>query len=352
MNGNSTTPVPDTVQTLPFHWYHDEGIFKRERAAIFDREWLPLGPTQQLRDTGDWFATELTGASLISVKNQHDKVSVFHNVCRHRGAPIVDQDCGNSRRFVCPYHGWVYETDGRLAAAAGFECDPTTHGLIEVACEVWNGMVWACLDPEPRPLSSWLGDVLTVASRFRPTDAFEYETSICNRIAVNWKTYGDNSAEGYHLEYVHPALNATMTGNTGIKACENGEFVGFDVSYRGEGETPSDPDPTPGFWIYKFPGILLHFSATSFNLERVTPISANEIMLTRWFWFATEIDSAARRQVIEASNQVMSEDIDICKRVQKNLVNGRLEHGLVSKTREPGTVFFQQLVRNRLQQPG
>lgn len=341
--------MTDTIKTLPFNWYYDERIFEQEKAAIFDREWLPLGPVQQLQNPGDWFSTELTAASLIAVKTQNGEIHVFHNICRHRGASIVDQLCGNNRRFVCPYHGWVYELDGRLAAAPGFDCDAEKYGLLAVTSEVWNGVLWACLDSQPHSLSSWLGDVTDVALRFRNVDSFDFETSISNRVAINWKTYGDNSAEGYHLEYVHPALNAAMVAGTTIKAFENGEFVGFDVRYHIDGDRTSESGSTPGFWIYKFPGILLHFSNSSFNLERVTPISATEIALTRWFWFAPDVDEITRSKTIEASNQVMSEDIDICRRVQKNLITGRLRHGLVSKTREPGTAYIQQLVRDRLE---
>jgi len=328
VNYRSATSTSEIVTSLPANWYCDDAIFNREKKLIFDREWLPLGPVDRLREIGDWFSTELTSASVIVSKSgpATDDIRVFHNVCRHRSAPIVDQDCGHSRRFVCPYHGWVYEID------------------VAIRSTIWNGVVWACLSEETSSLHDWLGEVLSIASRFSSVDTLEYETVLCDSIAVNWKTYGDNSAEGYHLNFIHPALASSIAANSDIRACSNGEFVGFDIQYK----TAENDDGDAGFWIYKFPGVLLHFSAHSFNLERVTPISANQIQLTRWFWFRKEVDQAVRDETIDASNQVMSEDIAICKKVQRNLNNGRMPRGVLSATREPGTVYLQQLVKQRL----
>jgi phenylpropionate dioxygenase-like ring-hydroxylating dioxygenase large terminal subunit len=42
-------------------------------------------------------------------------VRAFANICRHRGAPVA-QGCGNARAFVCPYHGWTYDGQGKLLA--------------------------------------------------------------------------------------------------------------------------------------------------------------------------------------------------------------------------------------------
>jgi len=344
------TPTSEIVTSLPANWYHDDAIFEREKKLIFDQEWLPLGPVDRLRETGDWFSTELTSASVIVTKSgpATADIRVFHNICRHRSAPIVDQDCGHSRRFVCPYHGWVYEIDvaAEQPATDNRDCHSFRSGLLAIRNTIWNGIVWACLSEETGSLHDWLGEVSSIAGRFNSVDTLEYETVLSDRVAVNWKTYGDNSAEGYHLNFVHPALASSIAGNSDIRACSNGEFVGFDIKYRSAENGDGDSDA--GFWIYKFPGVLLHFSTRSFNLERVTPVSANEIQLTRWFWFRNDVDQADRDETIDASTQVMSEDIAICQKVQRNLNNGRMHRGVLSATREPGTVYLQQLIKQRL----
>lgn len=345
--------ILNTVKSLPAHWYHDRRVFELEKTEIFDKEWLPLGPVQQLGKPGDWFVSELTGAALIVVRTEDDSVRVFHNICRHRGSTIVDQLCGNNRRFVCPYHGWVYALNGALVSAPGLDCSGAEFGLRSLATTIWNGVVWASISEQPPDWTDWLGDIAKIAERFVDFSAFDYETTSTNDIAINWKTYGDNSAEGYHLEYIHPALNASLKKGSNIDTYENGQFVGFDINYRGDDHPGTDGDNArPGFWIYKFPGILLHFSNSSFNIERVTPTSANSIRLSRWFWFAADVDQSTRQQTIQESNQVMSEDISICQRVQKNLDNGHMQHGLLSRDREPGTIYMQEIIRDRLTTAG
>jgi|GEM_PF-219681 len=354
---------PDVVPSIPASWYHDPEIFEREKNLIFDREWIPLGPVAMLPNIGDWLVAKLTGASVLVTKTATGggDIKAFHNVCRHRGAPIVDQPRGNSRRFVCPYHGWVYELDGTLKSAPGFEvavagtkedrraggdaCDSYNTGLLPVRSEIWNGVVWACLSESTRDLHDWLGDIPAIATQFTSVDSFEYETVLRDCVDINWKAYADNSAEGYHLEYIHPELAASITANSNIRSYTNGQFVGFDIEYMAN---EKQENCSKGFWIYKFPGVLLHFSDHSFNLERVTPISASQILLSRWFWFDKSIDRKTRAKTIASSNQVMAEDIDICKKVQQSLRNGRIERGVLSKSREPGTVYMQQLVEQRL----
>ncbi|NIN34062.1 MAG: Rieske 2Fe-2S domain-containing protein, partial [Gammaproteobacteria bacterium] len=43
-----------------------------------------------------------------------NKIYVNVNACRHRGTVVCNEESGNTRFFVCPYHGWSYKRDGTL----------------------------------------------------------------------------------------------------------------------------------------------------------------------------------------------------------------------------------------------
>ena len=45
-----------------------------------------------------------------------ERIVAFHNVCRHRGARLLDGHGHCPGNIVCPYHGWSYRQDGTLAA--------------------------------------------------------------------------------------------------------------------------------------------------------------------------------------------------------------------------------------------
>jgi hypothetical protein len=129
---------------------------------------------------------------------------------------------------------------------------------------------------------------------------------------------------------------------------DDGQFVGFDVSYSGGADVSR---AGKGFWIYKFPGLLLHFAEYAFNAESVFPLDANTIRLQRWFWSHSQearargVDTATIRP---NSERVIDEDIAICERVQQNLASGVYPGGQLSPGQEAGTIFFQQQVRAAL----
>jgi choline monooxygenase len=210
-------------------------------------------------------------------------------------------------------------------------------------------MVFACLDEQAPALADWLGDIVAIAANYDPTARMNFDGTVEKRAQCNWKTYGDNSCEGYHVGMVHGAIGSSMQRESvSIDTYDNGQFVGFDVTY-GEGRDQSRAGR--GFWIYKFPGLLLHFAEYAFNAETVLPLAAQRIELRRWFF--CDAKAAAAHQVEPASiqpasEQVMDEDITICEAVQRNLAAGVYPGGRLSPRQEPGTVYFQQLVRDAL----
>lgn len=85
----------------------------------------------------------------------------FHNVCRHRGFPVVDPTAENAAEvaetkgkrsiLACMYHGWKYNMDGTLFRAPHFQevsgFDPKAHGLFPLRVHVdRNGFVYANAD--------------------------------------------------------------------------------------------------------------------------------------------------------------------------------------------------------------
>ena len=62
------------------------------------------------------------GETIVITRQADGGVAAFHNVCMHRGPSFVTELKGcKARRFTCPYHGWVYDTTGKLVGV------PETH---------------------------------------------------------------------------------------------------------------------------------------------------------------------------------------------------------------------------------
>ena len=225
--------------------------------------------------------------------------------------------------------------------------DKAEYSLFPINISVWNGMVFASIGRDAPSLLEWLGEIAEVAKPFPEVARMEPLSTLEKSGNTNWKCYGDNSCEGYHVGLVHKSLNSSMDQDAvTIRCYENGKFIGFDVTYHASAADPSRRGK--GLWIYKFPGLLLHFSENTFNAECVIPVDVGKINLKRWFWSLpkeqTTLDVDPREAVSSASI-VMDEDLEICERVFENLSAGVYRSGVLSPQDEPGTQYFQQLVR-------
>lgn len=350
----SNTPIANThtsrtVESLPASWYYHEDVFRSEQKNIFEKNWTFIADCAEVAGPGQFVTATIAGQAIVIVRTPQGELKGFLNLCRHRASTLCTENNGTLTQFTCPYHAWSYALDGELKHAPGFNMgeDVTAekYSLIPIRVDSWNGLVFACLHRECASLEEWLGDIVDIAKNYPAISEMSFETTCRDEGGINWKNYSDNSAEGYHFSTIHPALDATLVGKqTRIAPCENGKFVGFEVAYK-DGDTESG---SPGFWIYKFPGLLLHFSMNSFNIERVIAVTPQTTIMQRWFWFKPSMDKQERKQVIEFSDQVMEEDIGICTRVQKNLEGGVYQTGLLSVQREPGTIAFQKWVKDAL----
>ncbi len=55
------------------------------------------------------------GEDPIIVARQKDgSIKAFLQPVRYRSMRVSFADCGNTRAFTCPYHGWSYGIDGSL----------------------------------------------------------------------------------------------------------------------------------------------------------------------------------------------------------------------------------------------
>ena len=96
--------------------YTDPDLFELEMERIFGRAWLFVGHESQVPQAGDYITTELGRQPVIMVRHRDGNVNVLLNRCTHRGAKVVNERKGNAARLTCCYHGWSFDTDGRLAA--------------------------------------------------------------------------------------------------------------------------------------------------------------------------------------------------------------------------------------------
>jgi len=200
---------PTSAGLIPKSRYLDPAFLRLELDHVFACSWLCAGPVAALDRAGDYFTFEVGDESVLVVR-QVDGVKAFHNACAHRGRLLRDPGMGHVGSFRCPYHLWEYGLDGRLVARPETEQFEACAAMQEVhlrdvACEVWGGLVWLCLAPQPEPLLEFLGPV---AERLAAYSLEEYALVEDQTVVLpcNWKVGVDAFNEAYHLRAVHAQL--------------------------------------------------------------------------------------------------------------------------------------------------
>ena len=123
---------------LPAKRFSSRDFAALEAERLWPRVWQFACRERALPDAGDWQSFDVLGQSIVVVRQADGALRAFHNACPHQGNRLVDGS-GNARRFVCNYHCWSFELDGRLQEIpdrADFSnLDDADYGLCEVRAE-------------------------------------------------------------------------------------------------------------------------------------------------------------------------------------------------------------------------
>src|SRR5580658_9558713 len=128
-------------------FYTSPEVFEADLRLIFGRHWIYVGVEPEIPQSGDVMTVEIGTASVLIVRDEDDRIHAFHNVCRHRGARLVQTTHSNVGNLVCPYHAWTYGLDGKLRFAnhMGRDFDKSCHGLKPVHVRSISGLLFICL---------------------------------------------------------------------------------------------------------------------------------------------------------------------------------------------------------------
>ncbi|HUD72240.1 MAG TPA: aromatic ring-hydroxylating dioxygenase subunit alpha [Dongiaceae bacterium] len=226
----------DEATTLPGRYYHDPAILREELRLIFDEMWLCIGRSEDLANPGDFVTRSIGPESVVATRDGAGALHAFHNVCRHRGARIVDAARGSGlARFQCPYHSWTYDLTGALKSAPHMEevqgFDRSRYPLHRVRLAEWDGFLFVTLSPRTPPLEQHLGEMAGYFDRYR-IGGLRRARAMTYSVAANWKTLCENYSECYHCFLVHPQLNRVSHYRSGQIDLINPATVGGYMELR------------------------------------------------------------------------------------------------------------------------
>lgn len=197
--------------------YRDPLVFEREIERIFEGGWVFVAHTSQVPQPHDFLATQVGRAPVLLMRDGNGALDCFYNTCPHKGAQVVARTAGRRRVHACPYHGWSFDSGGRMIAikdraagayAPGF--DELSHDLRRVAAFAeYRGFLFASLSEQVPPLEDWLGDARVFIDMVvdQSPDGVELVPGrVVYTFAGNWKLQLENTLDAYHLTSVHPSF--------------------------------------------------------------------------------------------------------------------------------------------------
>jgi 3-phenylpropionate/trans-cinnamate dioxygenase subunit alpha len=196
------------------HVFSSQEVYELELERLFGRTWLFLAHESQIPKPGDFFSTYMGTDPILVVRQKDKSVKALLNFCRHRGMRVCRADLGNAKAFTCTYHGWAYDTSGKLVNvpneqdAYHGEIDKSKWGLGEVPrVENYKGFIFGCFDESVPPLEDYLGDMKFYIDFYfdRREGGIEILGGVTKaKIPANWKMAAEQFAgDSYHAQFTH-----------------------------------------------------------------------------------------------------------------------------------------------------
>tara|TARA_R110000772_G_scaffold42917_6_gene99263 strand:- start:2035 stop:3177 length:1143 start_codon:yes stop_codon:yes gene_type:complete len=202
---NNSSELADSEMHFPAMVYYDPAHLVREK-RVLEKYPVVVGHAQQLMEPGDFLTHDLLGIPILVVRQKDRSLKAFLNICSHRGARICNQESGNAKLFVCPYHAWTYSLDGQLRGVpkSGFpNYDIAEGNLATLQVEERHGLVWVQVDPATRiDVAAHLGEIDDEIASYGITDCEAHLIKVVDA-DINWKSVLDGFLEPYHFATLH-----------------------------------------------------------------------------------------------------------------------------------------------------
>ena len=357
---------PQSRRALPAWVYSHPEMTRLELERVLRPSWQIACHVNSIPRPGDFVTFDMGPDSVVVLRDKAGGLQAFHNVCRHRGARILDGAGHCAGTIVCPYHGWTYSYDGSLVGVPSRDSFPglerATHGLKSVHLEVLLGFVFVCLGDKPPPLQArWQPFLEELApyqiERMQPLGPIGHEDW-----DVDWKVAMDNYLESYHVPIGHPGLNRMFTpdyddqkgapgiarGTSWLKAQASPRWS--ERAYQGlVGRTATDlPERERRCWRFysALPNLGVDVYPEQIDFFQVLPRGPGKCRI-RYALFGLPDERREMRVLRKLSSrintQVNSEDHWLCKRVQRGLESPSYTPGPLSVIETWMTEFHELL---------
>jgi phenylpropionate dioxygenase-like ring-hydroxylating dioxygenase large terminal subunit len=175
------------------------------------------------------------------------EVYALTDICPHRGARLSEGDCHYEGTIACPYHGWVFDGQGKNTAVLSegpnsAVCGKPGTEARSYPTRVLKGIVWVWMGTDaPAPMEEDVPEEF-----FNPKARIFFNDRIYWR--TNWEVALENSMDS-HVQYLHrdnlQALLASPQVRSGGSTGQRPNFVGNGFTNGTRPAPPLDANGKP-----------------------------------------------------------------------------------------------------------
>ncbi len=322
------------AETLSSEFYTSKEFFDQSREKIFARAWQFVG---NIGDGDNLSPIEIFDEPLV-IAREGRSVRCLSNVCTHRGALVVEKAC-RATGIRCPYHGRKFGLDGKFLSMPEFQhaanFPAKSDDLVEIPIGFWEKFIFVSLRGSI-PLEAFLGDIsqhVDISPDLKFSSAKDYQLN------AHWALYCENYLEGFHVPFVHPALNSEIDYGTYIT--ETFRYASLQRAWA-EPVDSDDKAPPAASYFFVFPNMMFNFYPWGLSINIVRPVSPEKTVVSYLTYVSDE--SKVGRGAGGDLESVELEDQAIVESVQKGIRSRFYDKGRYSPTREQGTHHFHRLI--------
>ncbi len=271
--------------------YRDPALFELELKHVFEASWVFLAHETQIPQPHDYLNVHIARQPVLITRNRDDDLGAFLNICPHKSSLVCQNESGNKKFHVCPYHGWAFNSGGQNVLikdqaqgqySAGF--DTRSHDLTRLAhFESYRGFLFGSLNPDVEPLVDYLNDIHVFLDMIIDQSADGAEV-VPGRsyytFDANWKMQLENCVDAYHLTSTHPSFMTI----TAARASGGSEFRNIDIANFVNPDTPAGNytfrNGHTAIWIGGDPEVKPLYAKYDQLVNRVGKVRADLMMKT------------------------------------------------------------------------
>lgn len=316
------------ASTLSSEFYLDDEIFGRAKEKIFAQTWHLI---ENFDENSNLVPFNILETPVVLSKN-NGKTVCFSNVCTHRGAILVEENC-RMNGIRCRYHGRRFDLDGKFLSMPEFEnvenFPSEKDNLTRVSCDNWGTFNFASLNPIAS-LMDFLGEMqktIKLSEKLKFSGKKDYEVN------AHWALYCENYLEGFHVPFVHKSLN---------EAIDYGSYTTQTFRYSSLQTAFDDNGNLAAHYFFIFPNLMFNFYDWGVSVNIVKPQRTDKTRITYLTFISDEtklnIGAGADLETVEFEDQAIVES------VQKGIRSRFYDSGRYSPSREQGTHHFHRLI--------